>query len=70
MTSPRPTVPHPALQLTAALLRRRAALAAAAGLALLGALGGLVPLLDVPGFELGLLGAWVGVALAVPLGLA
>lgn len=61
---------HPALRLAAALLRRRATLAAAGGLALLGALGGLVPLLDVPGFELGLLGGWLGVALAVPLGLA
>lgn len=61
---------HPALELTASLLRRRAALAAAGLLALLGALSGLVPLLDVPGFELGLLGAWLGVALAAPLGLA
>lgn len=68
--APRLTVTYPTLHLAAALLRRRAALVAAGGLALLGALGGLVPLLDVPGFELGLLGAWLGVALAVPLGLA
>jgi len=58
------------LGLAATLLRGRAGLATAAALALLGLLGGLVPLLDVPGYELGLLGAWLGVALAAPLGLA
>jgi hypothetical protein len=58
------------LRLALTLLRRRAALAAALALALLGALGGLLPLLDVPGFELGLAGAWLGVLLAGPLGLA
>ncbi|MBK9518020.1 MAG: type VI secretion system protein [Anaeromyxobacter sp.] len=63
-------MPLPALTLAAALLRRRAALAAAGALALLGALSGLIPLLDVPGFELGLVGAWLGVLLAGPLGLA
>ncbi len=60
----------PALALAAGLLRRRASLAAAAALLILGALSGLVPLLDVPGFELGLVGAWLGVLLAGPLGLA
>ena len=71
MPPPHPS-PDPAagLRLAAALLRGRPALAAGAGLALLGLLGGLLPLLDVPGYELGLLGAWLGVALAGPLGLA
>lgn len=50
------------------LLRRRAALAAAGALLLAGALGGLLPLLDVPGYELGEVGAWLGLALGPPLG--
>jgi hypothetical protein len=59
---------RPALALAAQLLRRPAVRAAAALLLLLGALGGLLPLLDVPGFELGEVGAWLGLALAPPLG--
>jgi hypothetical protein len=65
---PRPRLRAPRLALS--LLRRPAALGAALLLALLGALGGLVPLLDVPGYELGLAGAWLGVLLAGPLALA
>jgi len=57
-----------AFALALTLLRRRATLAAGGALLLLGALGGLVPLLDVPGYELGLVGAWLGLLLAPPLG--
>jgi hypothetical protein len=57
-----------AIALALSLLRRRAALAAAGALLLLGALGGLLPLLDVPGYELGEVGAWFGLALGPPLG--
>lgn len=57
-----------ALHLAVTLLRRRALLAAAGALLLAGALGGLLPLLDVPGYELGMVGAWVGLLLAPPLG--
>ncbi len=57
-----------AFALTLALLRRRAVLAAAGLLLLLGALGGLIPLLDVPGYELGMVGAWLGLLLGPPLG--
>src|SRR5512140_1436581 len=52
------------------LARRPAGWAAAVALLGLGLLGGVVPLLDVPGFELGLAGAWVGLLLAGTLGLA
>ncbi len=57
-----------ALALALALLRRPRALAAAGALLLLGALGGRLPLLDVPGYELGEVGAWLGLALGPPLG--
>jgi hypothetical protein len=57
-----------AIALALTLLRRRAALAAAGALLLLGALGGLLPLLDVPGYELGEVGAWLGLALGPALG--
>lgn len=57
-----------AIALALTLLRRRAALAAAGALLLAGALGGLLPLLDVPGYELGEVGAWLGLALGPPLG--
>lgn len=53
----------------AATLLRRPALGVAAGLLLLlGGLGGLLPLLDVPGYELGMVGAWAGLLLGPPLG--
>jgi len=61
---------RPALRLALALLRRPATLGTAAALALLGALGGRVPLLDVPGYELGLFATWLALLLAGPLGLA
>ncbi len=57
-----------AIALALTLLRRRAVLAAAGALLLAGALGGLLPLLDVPGYELGEVGAWLGLALGPPLG--
>ena len=57
-----------AIALARTLLRRRAALAAAGALLLVGLLGGLLPLLDVPGYELGEVGAWLGLALGPPLG--
>jgi hypothetical protein len=57
-----------AIALASTLLQRRAVLAAGAGLLLLGGLGGLVPLLEVPGYELGMVGAWLGLALGPPLG--
>ena len=57
-----------ALACTLDLLRRRALRGAALALLLLGALGGLLPLLDVPGYELGLVGGWLGLLLAPPLG--
>ncbi|HET9554132.1 MAG TPA: hypothetical protein VFP50_14280, partial [Anaeromyxobacteraceae bacterium] len=55
---------RPSLALARSLLLRPAALAAALALAALGLAGGLVPLLDVPGYELGLLGGLAGLALA------
>ena len=59
-----------AFALAMTLLRRRAGLAAAGALLLLGALGGLLPLLEVPGYELAMGGAWIGLLLAAPLGWA
>jgi tetratricopeptide (TPR) repeat protein len=58
------------LQHAVALGRRPATLAAAALLALAGALAGTLPLLDVPGYELGTLGALAAVVAGGPLGIA
>lgn len=52
------------------LARRRWVAAAAAALAVAGFATGGLPLLDAPGYELGMLAAWVAVALGAPLGIA
>lgn len=59
-----------ALSLAFALARHPATLAAAAVLAAAGLLGGGLPLLDTPGYELGMVGALTAVVAAGPLGLA
>lgn len=58
------------LQHALALGRHPATLAAAALLALAGAFAGTLPLLDTPGWELGMLGALAAVVAAGPLGVA
>ena len=58
---------RPALALASTLLRRPVTLAVAGALLLLGALGAGLPLLDVPGYELGEVGAWLGLVLGPPL---
>ncbi|HEX7488023.1 MAG TPA: hypothetical protein VF341_03910, partial [Anaeromyxobacteraceae bacterium] len=59
------------LAMAGALLRAPATLLAAAGLLALGLAGGALPLLEVPGFELGLLAALASaLALGPALGIA
>ena len=58
------------LDVARSLARRRWVAATAAALAAAGVASGRVPLLDAPGWELGMVGAWLATALALPLGLA
>ncbi len=52
------------------LARRRWVAASAAALAIGGFAAGWLPLLDAPGYELGMAGAWIAAVLAAPLGIA
>ena len=58
------------IEIAVALGHRRSVQAGAAGLALAGLAAGSLPLLDVPGYELGQVGALAAALLAAPVGIA